>query len=131
MPNLFFSGQTEFSVTGTAAQIKAAKKAIKENEYGLVFTYELNDAPCIFYAYPFHMVSGSINVHSDKDTFKVVFDGIAKIPLDKSSVDHLSKKDTILNIQGLMCHPYGVDIDGVQGKVIASPLKVSKTAPKA
>lgn len=107
------------------------KKAIKDNDYGLTFTYELDDTPCIFYAYPFHMTSGSLIVVPEGEKFKVIFDGVAKIPLDKSAVDYLSKGDSILNLKGLICHPYGVDVDGIQGKVIVSPLKVSKTAPKA
>lgn len=131
MPNLYFTGAAEFTIAGNAQQVKALKKAIKDNEFGLALSYELGDIPCIFYIYPFHVVRGMFNVRTNENTYQVLFDGVAKVPLDKSAVDYLSKKDAVLNIQGLTCHPYSVHIDGVHGKVIQSPFKISKAAPKS
>lgn len=130
MPNLFFSGKTEFTVAGSSDQTKALKKAIKDNEHGIEFTYENEDIPCIFYLHPFHIVKGSLTVDPVGDSFKVTFEGVAKIPLDKSAVDFLTSKDSTLEITGVTCHPFSIYVNGKQGSAISSPLKISKTAPK-
>lgn len=131
MPSLFFSGKTEFSVSGSADQIKALKKAVKNNEHGIKFEFvEFEDIPCIFYLYPFHVIKGSLTVDPVGDSFRITFDGVAKIPLDKSAFEYLTKKESTLDISGVTCHPFSVYVDGRQGNLIPSTLKISKTAPK-
>lgn len=130
MPNLFFSGELNFAVTGDAQQSKALKKAIKQNDHGIIFNFENGNTPCIFYLYPFHMTKGNLTINIDGNFFNIIFNGTAKIPLDKSAFDYLTKKDAVLDIGGVTCHPYYLNINGEQGLSIKSPLKISKTAPK-
>lgn len=130
MPNLFFSGTTEFVVSGSSDQTKALRKAIKNDEYGIVFTYENDGIPCIFYMHPFHIVKGSLRVDPAGDSFKVIFNGVARIPLDKSAADFLTKNVSTLSISGVTCHPFSICIDKKRGSTIPSSLKISKSAPK-
>jgi hypothetical protein len=130
MPNLFFSGKLNFQVSGSAADAKDLKKAVESNEFGIVFSYEIEEIPYTFYLHPWHMTSGQFVVAQKGREFAVSFDGTAKVPVDKPTADYLTKKGSVLNISGVLGDRQRLSIDGEGGRAIASPLKLSKSAPK-
>lgn len=132
MPTIFISGNVTFKIKCSSDETKDLKLALKNNEQGLIFEYEENEIPCVFYLYPFHIVSGSLTVKPDggDGDYGVVFDGVSKIPVNKSTIDYLAKKDSSLYIAGLKGDNRRLRINGDVEAKILSPLKISKTAPK-
>lgn len=130
MPSLFFTGQLSFFVEGSLEQRNALQHAIKVNEYGLVFVYEVDDIPCTFTMFPFHIAKGCIKIDSLGDKYRVLFDGVAKIPLERSAVECLINGQTTLYISGVLAGRYQIYIDGDRNNQIISTFKLSKSAPK-
>lgn len=131
MPNIFISGSVSFNVSGSAEQTKSLVTALASNEHGLVFDYELDDIPCTFYMHPWHVVTGALSIDKAGAGFRVSFDGVAKVPVDKSAFDYLNKKESVLNISGVLGDRFSVYIDGDRKNLLRSPLKISKTIPKS
>lgn len=129
MPSLFFLAKYFLWLKAMSTNQKTQKddqrKRIRNNFY-----FENDNTPSTFYLYPFHVIRSSLAADIDGNAFKISFSGAAKIPLDKSTFDYLTKKDIILQINDITCHLYYLNIDGKQGMTIQSSLKISKAAPK-
>ena len=127
MPNLFLTGAVAFEVSGPAAASKDLKKALASNEFGMIFSYEIDEIPHTFYLHPWHVISGNFSVSEKGKGFQVVFDGKAKVPVDKPTADYLLKKGSVLNITGVLGDRERLCIDGDTSKLMLSPLKTSKS----
>jgi hypothetical protein len=130
MPNIFLSELLTFSVTGNNEQLKDLDSAVEKNEHGIIVAYRENDIPCCFYIHPWHMVKGGLTVTRTGKEATVTFNGTAKIPVEKSTIDYAFKESGVFDIEGVRGDRMRLYIDDDVTRRISSPLKVSKSAPK-